>query len=154
MLKKRKILIVDVPGIFDTLSYNLISWGYDAIGILSQTKEAILRMIEEGEVDLLVVARELTVEGPSRSEDWIKGEKIVVDFDFGRGVLNELRLRNNNLPVILLTTDTLKSDRWIRDDNGKLEWMVIQKCGIDKYDNLRSGIEEFLGASSTSDDRR
>ena len=153
---KKQILIIDVPDMFDTLASHIYRWGYEPIGTSNQIGDSILEMISRERIDLLIVAKELTLKGPSRSNDWQKGDDINVDFEFGLEVLSRLRLQSNNLPVILLTTDTLRENKWMRN-NGNLDWVMMMKCadyGNDVYSNLKRGIEEFLGEGLVPDRRR
>lgn len=146
--RRKKILIVDVPGICKTFASFVHRWGYEVIVTYHTDIDAILEMTSREKIDLLIVAKELTLKGPSLSEDWKNGDEMEVDNDFGIGVLSQLRLRNSNLPVILLTTDSLEENKWIRDSDGKLDWVMTEKVSrnVDNpYDDLKNATEEFLG---------
>ncbi len=149
MMRRKKILIVDVPETCYWLSENIKRWGYEPIEAPDSTKDSVSEMILREKIDLLIVAQEFTFKGPSRSNDWKKGDDIEVDYEFGVGALSCLRLQKNNLPVILLTTDTLKENKWIRNDQGKLDWIMLMKNKMgdekDVYSDLKKAIEEFLG---------
>ena len=147
--QRKKILIVDVLDISKAFASYAHRWGYEPIVAYNSDTDAIVEMILREKIDLLIVAKELTLKGPSLSDDWKKGDGMEVDSDFGFQVLNQLRLRNSDLPVVLLTTEMLTQSKWVRDDDRNLNWAEMMKVSnkdIDNgYDDLRKAIEEFLG---------
>lgn len=146
--QRKKILIADVPGISKAFASYVHRWGYEPIVAYNSDINAFLEIISRGKIDLLIVAKELTLKGPSLSDDWKKGDEMKVDSDFGFQVLNQLRVKKNNLPVILLTTEMLTQSKWVRGDDRNLNWVEMMKVSHDVhniYDDLKKAIAEFLG---------
>ena len=91
---------------------------------------------------------ELTLKGPSLSHDWKKGDDIDVDTAFGHKVLIDLHGRGINMPVILLTTEDLEKNKWLYDDDKRLEFIIMMKNSrgnLDVYAEMEKAIKAFLG---------
>jgi len=146
MSAKKKILIVEIPQTCHGLSQILGRWGYAPFESAATSSDEVLELISEKGFDLLIIAKDLTIKGPSRSDDWQEDDNINVAFSFGMETLSRLRVRSK-LPVIVLAHDS-KEDRWMRNDEGVLDWVILTR--IEKYegsffDRLKKAVEEFLG---------
>ena len=152
MKQKKKILILDVPCMVSTLAQFIDRWGYEPIGISSV--DSIEETIIRNHIDLIVLANEMTLKGPSL-DDWQKGEELKVDFEFGFKTLQRLQKQNITLPIITFTTDDLEKTKWLRNDDGSLRLVVLEKTLTDAHlEDLKKAIEEFLGEGLVTNERR
>lgn len=151
MNEKKKILILDVPCMVRTLSQFIEILGYEPIGI--SNANFIEDEILDHDIDLIVLANEMTLNGQSL-DDWKRGEKIKVDFEFGLKMIRRLRNQNIDLPLIVFTTDNLEKTQWHRDDDGNLGMVIIEKKLTEaNLEDLKKAIEEFVGEGSMPEGR-
>lgn len=144
-MKRKRILIIDVPDVIKTLEAYFERWGYGP-AVTTTHVDFIEEMITQHDIGLIIVAQEMTLKGPSLSEQWRRGDDIEADFEFGHEVLQRLQMKNINLPIIFFTTKSLGKSRWVRDNDGKLRVVLIEKRFNDtNVEDLQKAIEEFLG---------
>lgn len=144
--EKKRILIVEIPQTCSDLYQLLTRWGYEPVELHHTNSDSVLDMIAGKEFDLLIIAKDLTIKGPSRSDDWRESENINVAYSFGMETLSRLRVRNQ-LPVIVLAHDRT-GDSWMRTDDGRLDWVILTRIERDEgnfFDRLKKAVEEFLG---------
>lgn len=138
---------MDVPESCYWLSNFLKRWGYEPIESHLISIDSVLELIAHGKFDLLVIAKDLTIRGPSRSDDWKEGDEIRIAFSFGMETLSRLRVKSK-LPVVVVTNDPKRKDLWTRNDQGRLDWVILTRCESDEgsfLDKLRRALEEFWG---------
>lgn len=151
MHEREKILLLDVPSMARTLAQFIDIWGYEPIGISSA--DSIEQTIIDHDIDLIVLANEMTRAGPSL-DGWKQGEKINIDFEFGLKIVRRLRQQNINLPIIVFTTDDLEKTQWLRNDDGRLGLVIIEKRMTESnLEDLKEAMKEFVGGGLVREGR-
>lgn len=149
MNRKKKVLIPEAPEMCETLAAFIDRWGYEPA--VTSNADSIEEAVMLGQIDLIVLAREMTLKGPSSSRGWRKGDDIEVDFKFGHKIVERLQKQGIDLPIILLTTDDLERNQWVRDEKGDLCSVLIEKRPGDAlWNDLKRAIEDFLGEGLTA----
>lgn len=146
--RRKRILLVDVPDVYKSFSPLIHRWGYQVIATYSNSADSISEMILREQVDLLIVAMELTLKGPSLSADWKSSDGLDADMFFGHKVVIELRRQKIKLPVIFLTTNDLERNKWLYDDDNNLDCVIMMKNNrgnIEASDELKKATGDFLG---------
>lgn len=149
MLKiTKKILIYDEQPIVERLKQLVESWGFEGIGISSV--ECIEDAINQNHADVLILAKEMKIKGPSLFDSLDKNflkkmDDIEIDHEFGLNLYGRLREHDIGIPVIFITTDDLEEVdlRYYPGLNGGIRAAMIEKPFGDGHE-LKMAIEKCL----------
>jgi CheY-like chemotaxis protein len=142
--------MLDEPYVIEALKSTLEHWGYDLIGI--SKADFIQDVIRRNEVDLLILAGEMRVAGPSLEghfegrlhERMLALKNTVIDREFGVKVESKLREDGVKIPIIYLSTEDMDGPVLFRDEHGKLKSAIFPKPEGMFKESFKQAVKEFL----------
>lgn len=157
----KKILLIDEGFLIDRFKPEIESWGYKLIGI--SKSDFIEEVVKRHHIDLLIIAREMRIAGPSlfeselaqpdapMEEHLLKLFDTKIDFEWGLKVIDKISAAKLAIPYIFLTTeDEIKETQWKKNMEGKIVSAIVPKFSMNFYNDLHQAVIKILESSGIS----